>query len=218
MKGLLRTRGAHAVMLGVIAVLVAGGGYALASGGATIHACGKKGSHALYTGRCKKGDRKLSWNRLGPPGPKGATGARGPTGAQGLTGPQGPSNGFSAYNLGPASIPQDNAAHTVASLTVPAGSYMVIGKALIYNSSGGQALDTCDLVPPGGSYNGGTDIDQSTASTDPVYWVSEETLSLVGPLTTGGGTITLQCVSTLDPTSAYDSHLAAIKLATVTGK
>jgi hypothetical protein len=229
MKRLLANGGARVAMLGVLALLVVGGGYALASAGGTIHACVKKRSHTLYTGRCKTGDKRLSWNQTGPSGPRGATGAQGPkgatgaqgpkgaTGAQGPAGPQGPSNGYSSYTVGAVGIPNDNAAHIVASLTVPAGSYMVIGKALISNSSAGQALDTCDLVPPGGRYNNGADIDESAASTDPANNVAEETLSLVGPLTTSGGTITLQCAGVVNGTSAYDRHLAAIKLATVTG-
>jgi hypothetical protein len=229
-KRFLANGGTRVVALGMFALLVVGGGYALASDGGTIHACVKKRSHTLYTGRCKTGDKRLSWNQVGPRGPKGATGAQGPkgttgaagpkgaTGAQGPAGPQGPSNGYSSYTTGAAGIPNDNAAHIVASLTVPAGSYMVIAKALISNSSLAQALDTCDLVPPGGSYNDGADIDESAASTDPTKNVAEETVSLVGPLTTAGGTISLQCASVVNATSAYDRHLTAIKLATVTGR
>ncbi len=41
----------------------------------------------LYTGKCAKHDKKLTWNTTGPAGPAGATGK---TGATGATGPQGP--------------------------------------------------------------------------------------------------------------------------------
>lgn len=59
MKRLLTARGA-AVSVAVLALLLAGGGYALASGG-TIHACVTKSTHVLYTGTCKAGDKAISW-------------------------------------------------------------------------------------------------------------------------------------------------------------
>jgi Collagen triple helix repeat (20 copies) len=90
MRRLLSARGTPAVAVGVLMLLVAGGGYAIASGGSPINACVHKGDHVLYTGRCKKGDDKLSWNKVGPPGPRGATGATGPAGPTGPAGATGP--------------------------------------------------------------------------------------------------------------------------------
>lgn len=37
-----------------------------------MSACVQKGSHVLYTGACKKGDREISWGKQGPRGPRGA--------------------------------------------------------------------------------------------------------------------------------------------------
>jgi hypothetical protein len=71
---LLRGRVTSAIAVGVIVVVAVGGGYAAASvsgGSSQIRACSQK-THVLYTGSCKKGDAKLSWNKQGPPGP-GAT-------------------------------------------------------------------------------------------------------------------------------------------------
>lgn len=41
-------------------------------------------------GACKKGERPISWNRVGPRGPTGPQGEAGPQGAPGQQGPQGP--------------------------------------------------------------------------------------------------------------------------------
>jgi hypothetical protein len=87
MKRLLHGRATPAVIAAIVTLLVAGGGYAIAGGRGTIEACVHKGTHVLYTGKCKKGDKKLSWSKFGPRGPKGATG---PAGSAGATGPQGP--------------------------------------------------------------------------------------------------------------------------------
>jgi hypothetical protein len=88
MRRLLAARSTPAAVVGILVLLIAGGGYAIASGSGSgkISACVHKRTHALYAGRCKKGDKKLTWNKVGPIGPKGNTG---PQGAQGLTGVQG---------------------------------------------------------------------------------------------------------------------------------
>jgi hypothetical protein len=80
-----------------LAVFLAAGGVAWATGtGATIHACYKNRGGALrIAGRCKRGEKALSWNRTGPTGARGLTGTKGPAGPRGAagrrgaTGPQG---------------------------------------------------------------------------------------------------------------------------------
>jgi hypothetical protein len=83
-----------------LALLATGGGIALAasSGSPVIRACANKKSGALRLAtRCKRSERGVSWNLIGPGGergPRGFTGVKGPTGASGATGgagPQGPS-------------------------------------------------------------------------------------------------------------------------------
>lgn len=78
---LLTGRGTPAVAVGSL-ILLAGGGYAIASGGSTkITACVHARSHTLYVGRCHSGDRKLVWNKTGPQGVPGPPGpATGPAG------------------------------------------------------------------------------------------------------------------------------------------
>ena len=71
--------------------LAAGGGaWAATGGGATIHACYKKRGGALrIASRCKRGEKTLSWNQIGPRGAKGTAGKAGARGATGLQGPSG---------------------------------------------------------------------------------------------------------------------------------
>src|SRR5579862_8764399 len=91
MRGLLASRAASAALASGLVLLVAGGGYALASGGGTIHACAKKSSGALRIAhKCKKSEKRVSWNSSGPAGPQGAPGPQGPAGPAGPAGAQGP--------------------------------------------------------------------------------------------------------------------------------
>lgn len=86
------------VALGLaLGVALAGGGYAIASGGTSIHGCVQNGTRQLLIqSKCRRGQTRLVFSAQGPRGlrgPAGATGPAGPagaTGAQGATGPQGP--------------------------------------------------------------------------------------------------------------------------------
>lgn len=74
---------------------------ALVNSGGVIVACADKLAGALRLARrghpCKSSERRVPWNRQGPPGaagtagPAGLTGASGSTGLQGQPGPAGPS-------------------------------------------------------------------------------------------------------------------------------
>jgi hypothetical protein len=85
MRRLFASRGGSAAAAGLLVLLVAGGGYALAGNRNTLTACVQKGSGTLYIAKCGNGDRKVTWNKVGPVGPAGPRGAAGPPG---LTGPK----------------------------------------------------------------------------------------------------------------------------------
>lgn len=85
MRRLFASRGHAAAFVGVVALFVAGGGYALASGASnTIHACVHHHGGGIYIAKtCATGDSAISWNKVGPrglQGPRGRTGPRGPQG------------------------------------------------------------------------------------------------------------------------------------------
>jgi hypothetical protein len=77
------------VVLGALAMLLlAGGGYALASGGSTVTVCVKRHGGTVYkAGTCHKHDGRLTLARTGK---TGKTGHTGPAGATGPAGPPGP--------------------------------------------------------------------------------------------------------------------------------
>ena len=73
-----------AVLLGVLVLAVAGGGWAYAGsrGSGRITVCVQKHGGELYeAARCAAGDKRLSWNIAGP---RGWRGVRGPQGVPGL--------------------------------------------------------------------------------------------------------------------------------------
>ena len=86
-----------AFTLGVIitAVSVGAVSFVNASGSTNIRACAHKKTGAMRyiaKGKCKKTERALSWNQMGPqglPGPSGAAGAKGETGSGGAAGTNG---------------------------------------------------------------------------------------------------------------------------------
>lgn len=247
MRRLFASRGTAAAVTGVLVLLIVGGGFGIAAvSSGTIKACTQKGSHALYTGKCRKGDKKLSWNIRGPQGPRGFTGATGATGHAGLggpagaTGPGGPAgatgpvgpvgpagpagvtNGYTEYRDGAIYL-NPTSLTTVVSLTVPAGSYIVIYHGLaIQSGNGGTFSDAveCVLQDPSGS-----PVDVGWTSLNDVDEYSKlggsyHEIPLLGSVTTGG-TITVKCRSkaTLGPeqfTYIGHSRIAAILLSNLT--
>jgi hypothetical protein len=68
---------------------------ASSNSGGNVNACIQRHTRALYTSPCHKGDKKTSWSKVGPRGPRGLRGPRGP---RGLRGPQGPGATKLVYN------------------------------------------------------------------------------------------------------------------------
>jgi hypothetical protein len=105
----------------------------------------------------------------GPPGPAGPAGPAGPTGPQGPAGPAGPT-GPSGVSHAWVDRPSSDVAlgstdTTVAQVIVPAGTYIIFGKAAINNGdTSNPALVNCDLSTGDtmqitlDSYYGGTSI------------------------------------------------------------
>jgi hypothetical protein len=98
--------------------LLAGGGYALASGDAgTIHACASKRSHVLLAkNHCTRRETSLSWNAHGPVGRQGK---------QGATGPQGPEVVGAWGELAASATPGVNTGENLAISRVSVGDYSV---------------------------------------------------------------------------------------------
>lgn len=102
------------------------------------------------TPACNSNEYTVSWNQAGPIGPQGATGITGPQGPQGPTGPAGPQGPtgatgpaglshvyFVTNNTGGVAIGGFGTPSVLASVTVPAGTYLVDGLCRIYGGTGG---------------------------------------------------------------------------------
>lgn len=139
----------------------------------------------------------------GPTGLAGAQGVQGLQGAKGSTGGIGPSDAYSTYVSSPVAL--GVGFKTVASLTLGAGSYAVIAKTTLYMPS--MQGTGCELVDTVAGL-----IDRNNVS--PVMY---DTPTLLGPLTTAGSTVTVQCGSNETDAQASYTHLVAIKLGSVTG-
>jgi hypothetical protein len=119
-------------LVAIVAVLIGGGAYALASKGdsGTITACVHRQGGALYVARkCGKGDKKLKWNEVGPAcargpagpaGAQGAAGPSGPTGAPGPSGPQGPGAATLTFDAKASASPTPAVLGTILGVTISA--------------------------------------------------------------------------------------------------
>jgi hypothetical protein len=125
MKRLSKARIAPGTALGVIALVVALGGGALAASGGngTITACVQKQSALLYQAKkCAKHDRKLSWSTRGPVGAVGAVGA---TGAQGPQGNPGSARGW-AFIDSDGTVKNRGGAVSISIHKVKTGEYCLL--------------------------------------------------------------------------------------------
>jgi hypothetical protein len=128
-----------------------------------LYACVKKGGDAhVFTKKpkCKKGEAKVSWNSVGPAGKNGANGSNGTNGTNGSngsngeTGPIGPSTSY--QNLDASHTlpePGGGLGTPINTLTLPAGTYLVIGTGTITRSglSNGSSADQTVQLRRGGT-------------------------------------------------------------------
>lgn len=142
----------------------------------------------------------------GATGETGATGATGPQGIQGVQGPVGPSSTTSTYHASILFFGTTDT--TIASLDLPARSYVVMAKATIGNGLEDEQ-SYCELQDTYAGHLDRTDIFTPALRVAP--------LSLLAPLTTTGSTVDIDCQSTSVQTYAENIHLTAIKVGSVTG-
>jgi hypothetical protein len=146
----------------------------------------------------------------GAPGATGATGATGETGARGALGPAGPSDVYTT--TGGARSVQSTSEETRATLTLPAGSYLLLGQADVFSASGtGQYFVTCRLRDRGAPLTAvDGNIDDVTNDGTNVH-PDQANLVLTAPLVTSGGTVTLTCQGFLGLPLVGDVQLTAIQ-------
>jgi hypothetical protein len=129
MKRISAIRATPAIAAGIVGLLIGGGGYAIAAGGGgKVNACVHKSNGDLYIkSKCQRGDRKLSWSKVGPRGAAGARGATGAAGAAGAAGGVGPAGPVKLDTVTSAAIANPATSQTGGSVNCPAGEFATGG-------------------------------------------------------------------------------------------
>ena len=219
------------------AVLLCGlSGYAVAQSGSatpkTVKACAKKKGGALRLGKCRKGERRVTWaakgpsGRTGPTGPPGAPGAAGANGAPGSAGSDG-ANGTSGTSTGETFFASAGAGGNFGgggacdplpsggpsiTFTAPAGSYAQVMASVTAQRTGGTANTACVRVDATDvQFSVSTSVVPETrhlqqgsaaGTTDPLA-----ARPLTVPLSAGSHTISMRYGSSLGPSTFSNRNL-----------
>src|SRR5262249_43986849 len=138
------------------------------------------GSSSLL-GHCTKIEAQITWNEQGQPGAQGPAGPQGDPGPQGLQGEQGPQGDpgpSDAYSHFGGNINVTGPNDTVmATLTLPAGSYVLNASVHFQNSTGSPASAACEIM-----YDNAEDVG-GAESTPMEKYLDFATASLTGAVT-----------------------------------
>ena len=152
---------------------------------------------------------------MGPTGAPGLIGATGPTGATGPPGPPAASNGFATAQQGlQLALPSDRNETTIATLTLPAGSYILSASVSFFLSSGsGPQAGYCIFDGPDTAF-GYIDWGVSEAGASTPGLVGSVQLDVEGQVTLG-------CAHTegdlpVDVVSVNSFGFTAIQIGTLT--
>jgi hypothetical protein len=203
-----------ALTVGVF-LLAAGAAWAATRSIGTINACyAKRGGALRIAGRCKHGEKPLSWNQTGSAGLNGVAGAKGASGVPGSPGQpggEGAPGPSDAYLGGKAVATLTGSYVSYGQLSLPPGSYLLEANAtfvakgattgemncLLNGGIGTPYWDTGDVTAETGKRNILAMLAAQTFSTP-------QTVELVCKLSAGEGVID-------------QGHLVAIKVGALHG-
>ena len=186
---------------------------------------------------CATGEERLAWNQRGLPGPRGKQGPRGASGPQGAQGPQGPAGiSGPAGPQGPQGLPGNvgnpgpagpqgpigpsdgfsaalsddtfsDAPVVLATLLLPAGTYLVDAAAYLSLDQSGGPFDTvsCGLDGPGENFATLTAFGQVT-------FPLAASLEIPEP----GGEVSVECVKGQAGSVRASGTLNAVKVGALT--
>jgi hypothetical protein len=202
---------------------------AAAGDGSTISSCVKKKGGSIRivraSTRCRRNERKLAWNTIGPAGPRGlrgftggrgATGATGSAGAAGAAGVNGAANGFVDTNPPPVgerlALSVSEKPSVVATLKLPAGHYVVQADVHVARAGVTEGTKvTCHLE------GNGEVLDQSAIDVTSVEGTSAGDLSLGGGLAlTAAGMAQVSCTPVTGERANAGAKIIATQVTTVT--
>jgi hypothetical protein len=161
-----------------------------------------------------KKETAISWGQTGPQGIAGPTGATGSAGAQGATGAQGPAGPSNAYtNYGENQDIGQELTRTVASVTVPPGSYTLSGSVDVFatdSDNGDPTLVSCSFVA-------GATVDGHLALAS-VEGDIGDTMPVLGSVTTTAAAtpIFLRCEALTESAHVYRPEMIATLVGSVT--
>jgi hypothetical protein len=119
--------------------------------------------------------------------------------------------GIAGYAAGHSHVAVTDTGGTIASLTVPAGTYEVQAKADMDLASGSSDEITCFLGDPASASIDSATLDIDTDSPD-------TPLVLVGLDTTSGGTMAFECEDSGSNATAFTVQLVAVQLGSASGE
>lgn len=188
-----------ATIIAAVALFVAIGGGTAAYASGLISGSQIK-NHSIPAKKLTKSAIKSLHGRRGPAGPRGP---------QGVQGPVGPSSATSTFTSGSVNIGGGDT--TLASLALPAGSYLVMATTSIYNNSANENA-SCGLNDSKAGFLGSDGLVSTDVTND-----HQQAVSLVAPVTSTGSTVDIDCTSSDVNTNAYDTRLVVLKVGSVTG-
>jgi hypothetical protein len=210
MTRVLRHRPSPAMVVALVALFVAMGGGAYAAIKLPKNSVGSKQikKNAVTSAKVKNGSlRAGDFTKSGLP-----AGAQGPAGPAGATGARGPSNAFSTFKAPSVNAPP--AGVVVAQLGVPAGSYVIIGKAVAFEGDAAQvAQGSCTLAA-----GANTDVINFGLDTSSTVFNSLPITSTVVQTFGAPATITWTCQRDAGPAAGFavaNRKLTAIQVATL---
>jgi hypothetical protein len=187
-------------VFGIVSVVQA----AIPDSSGVVHGCVQPSGNLRVvdstTSACKKKETPLNWNQTGP---------QGPPGPKGDTGSPGTSSGVQTRV--PGAITFDATATPVVSLSLPAGSWMVIGHAEMI-AGAGLAAGRCFVATDAGS--GPLSDFQTNEPYRPVVSF-QSAVSLSVPKTVN---VLCQVISGAAPITAQARTLMAIQVGSVTAQ
>jgi hypothetical protein len=189
-------------------VVAVSSGYAVgaSSSAKVVKACAahKTGALRITTGKCKSGERSVSWSIAGP---RGLRGPKGNTGGNGL------SVGYSDVNGGVSLLDSAGAALgyvTIDSISLPAGSYLLHANVNAFTVGAANAVE-CALYTP--AQQNVPKIPLAVGAS--IEFPAEASVVLAAP-----ATVSYQCTADVSATTGdqlniYDGSLQALAVNTL---
>jgi hypothetical protein len=167
----------------ITAVTVAGVSLADSSGEGSSS---KEKANASQSKRGPRGKTGPAGPR-GPQGPEGPAGANGAPGAPGAPGANGAARGFFTQNTNFVDVPGTGVATTVLSLSLPAGSYVISGRATV-NNNGAASNDQIACTLAAGAVSQTADhfflgANVATGESEDTSWTIAASLGAAGQAT-----------------------------------